>query len=118
MFFALGKFTSIKQERFSLPVSLGDARPCVFLPFTHSVPLPISAQVMAMDAWLCALWFFIWQIRVHSVGLSCTLQTRPISRTLYKEGDVIIGGLFPIYVEAPEPDHMFIQKVQGARCHR
>ncbi|XP_026783411.3 extracellular calcium-sensing receptor [Pangasianodon hypophthalmus] len=39
-----------------------------------------------------------------------------MSRSLYKEGDVIIGGLFPIYVEAPEPDQMFIQRVQGSHC--
>ncbi|XP_053479663.1 extracellular calcium-sensing receptor-like [Ictalurus furcatus] len=71
---------------------------------------------MAVDAWLWALGFLIWPIWVNSVGLSCTLQTRPISRSLYKKGDVIIGGLFPIYVEAPEPDHMFIQRVQGSHC--
>ncbi|KAM9481417.1 extracellular calcium-sensing receptor-like [Clarias gariepinus] len=71
---------------------------------------------MAVDAWLWAVGFLIWPIWVDSVGLSCTLQTRPISRSLYKEGDVIIGGLFPIYVQAPEPDHMFIQRVEESPC--
>lgn len=99
-------------------VIAGDAGPCFSLPFTPSVSRHISGQVMAVDAWLWALGFLIWPIWVRSAGLSCTLQTRPISRTLYKEGDVIIGGLFPIYVEAPEPDHMFIQRVQGSHCQR
>ncbi|XP_062860449.1 extracellular calcium-sensing receptor-like [Trichomycterus rosablanca] len=36
--------------------------------------------------------------------------------SLYKEGDVIIGGLFPVHFDAPEPDHTFTQKVQSGRC--
>ncbi|XP_060778989.1 extracellular calcium-sensing receptor-like [Neoarius graeffei] len=44
------------------------------------------------------------------------MQTRPISGSLYREGDVIIGGLFPVHFSAPEPDQMFTQRVQGARC--
>lgn len=96
--------------------SLG--RKCKALLFFHSVSVRISGEVMAVGAWLWALGFLIWPILVHSVGLSCTLQTRPVSRSLYKKGDVIIGGLFPVYVVAPEPDHMFIQRLQGRRCQR
>lgn len=96
----------------------GNARPCFSFLFFHSVSVCISGEVMAVGAWLWALGFLIWPIWVHSVGLSCTLQTRPISRSLYKKGDVIIGGLFPVYVQAPEPDHMFIQRLQGRRCQR
>ncbi|TSK38414.1 Extracellular calcium-sensing receptor [Bagarius yarrelli] len=70
---------------------------------------------MAVEAWLWALGFLSWPVWVHSVG-PCTLQTRPISGSLYKKGDVIIGGLFPIYVEAPKPDYMFTQRTQGSQC--
>lgn len=71
---------------------------------------------MAVDAWLWALALMTGPVWVHSVRLLCTLQTRPISGTLYKEGDVIIGGLFPVHFNAPEPDQMFTQRLQGARC--
>ncbi|KAK3548749.1 hypothetical protein QTP70_020336, partial [Hemibagrus guttatus] len=72
--------------------------------------------VMAVDAWLWALGLMTGPVWVHSVGLVCTLQTRPISGSLYKEGHVIIGGLFPVHFGAPEPDQMFTQRVQEAHC--
>ncbi|GAA6092976.1 extracellular calcium-sensing receptor-like [Tachysurus ichikawai] len=71
---------------------------------------------MAVDAWLWALGLLTGPVWVNSVGLICTLQSRPISGSLYKEGNVIIGGLFPVHFHAPDPDQMFTQRVQGARC--
>ncbi|XP_017570943.1 extracellular calcium-sensing receptor-like [Pygocentrus nattereri] len=71
---------------------------------------------MAVDAWLWALGLLAGPVWVRSLGLSCALQSRPISGSLYKEGDVIIGGLFPVHIEAPEPDHTFTQRVQDGRC--
>uniref|UniRef100_A0A3B1K7X1 G-protein coupled receptors family 3 profile domain-containing protein n=1 Tax=Astyanax mexicanus TaxID=7994 RepID=A0A3B1K7X1_ASTMX len=46
----------------------------------------------------------------HYLGLSCTLQSRSISGSMYKEGDVIIGGLFPIHFKPPEPYQTFTQR--------
>ncbi|XP_017320710.2 extracellular calcium-sensing receptor [Ictalurus punctatus] len=103
-----------------LSFSLSLCRRCKALHFSsfHSICLSLylCGQVMAVDAWLWALGFITGPVWVHSVGLFCTLQTRPISGTLYKEGDVIIGGLFPVHFDAPEPDQMFTHRVQGARC--
>ncbi|KAL7870357.1 hypothetical protein SRHO_G00078540 [Serrasalmus rhombeus] len=75
-----------------------------------------NCQMMAVDAWLWALGLLAGPVWVRSLGLSCALQSRPISGSLYKEGDVIIGGLFPVHIEAPEPDHTFTQRVQDGRC--
>ncbi|XP_072551364.1 extracellular calcium-sensing receptor-like [Salminus brasiliensis] len=71
---------------------------------------------MAVDAWLWTLGFLVGPVWVHSLGLPCILQSRSISGSLYKEGDVIIGGLFPVHIEAPEPDHTFTQRVSTAHC--
>ncbi|XP_036441191.1 extracellular calcium-sensing receptor-like [Colossoma macropomum] len=71
---------------------------------------------MATDAWLWTLGLLAGPVWVHSLGLSCALQSRSISGSLYKEGDVIIGGLFPVHFEGPEPDHTFTQRVQAGRC--
>ncbi|XP_036440560.1 extracellular calcium-sensing receptor-like [Colossoma macropomum] len=71
---------------------------------------------MAVDAWLWALGLLAGPIWVRSLGLYCAFQSRSISGSLYKEGDVIIGGLFPVHIEAPEPDHTFTQRIQAGRC--
>ncbi|XP_072551269.1 extracellular calcium-sensing receptor-like [Salminus brasiliensis] len=70
---------------------------------------------MSVNTWLWVLELLAGPIWVCSLGLPCTLQSRSISGSLYKEGDVIIGGLFPIHSEAPEPDHTFTQRQEG-RC--
>ncbi|XP_035381467.1 extracellular calcium-sensing receptor-like [Electrophorus electricus] len=71
---------------------------------------------MAMSAWLWAQGLLAAMVWVHAVGPSCNLQSRSISGSLFKEGDVIIGGLFPVHVEAAEPDHTFTQRVLGGHC--
>ncbi|KAL2095685.1 hypothetical protein ACEWY4_007833 [Coilia grayii] len=48
----------------------------------------------------------------------CRLQWRTVSNSLYREGDVIIGGLFPLHVVAPELDLSFKGKVTTAVCQR
>ncbi|XP_066540563.1 extracellular calcium-sensing receptor-like [Hoplias malabaricus] len=73
-------------------------------------------MVMALDAWLWVIGLLTGLLFMHSLGLSCTLQSRSISGSLYKEGDVIIGGLFPVHLEVPEPDHTFTQRVQAGSC--
>lgn len=66
--------------------------------------------------WLWLVGFIVEMARVCGAGLSCVLQGRYFSESLYKEGDVIIGGLFPVHNEAPAPDHAFTEIQQGAHC--
>ncbi|XP_056092314.1 extracellular calcium-sensing receptor-like [Rhinichthys klamathensis goyatoka] len=66
--------------------------------------------------WLWLVGFIVEMVRVCGVGLSCGLQGRYFSESLYKEGDVIIGGLFPVHNEAPAPNHAFTEMQHGARC--
>jgi len=74
--------------------------------------------------WLWLVGFIVEMVRVCGAGLSdhmtdrlsCGLQGRYFSESLYKEGDVIIGGLFPVHNEAPAPDHAFTEMQHGARC--
>ncbi|XP_051952887.1 extracellular calcium-sensing receptor-like [Xyrauchen texanus] len=66
--------------------------------------------------WLWMVGFIAETVRVLSSGLSCGLRGRSVSESLYKEGDVIIGGLFPVHTEAPVPEHAFTQIQHGARC--
>ncbi|XP_028817551.1 extracellular calcium-sensing receptor-like [Denticeps clupeoides] len=47
---------------------------------------------------------------------SCRLQWTPVSDSLYRDGDIIIGGLFPVHNDAPEPDQMFTQRMSRAPC--
>ncbi|KAI4895170.1 hypothetical protein NFI96_030777 [Prochilodus magdalenae] len=71
---------------------------------------------MSVNAWMWALSLLAGPIWVHSLGPSCALQNRSVSGSLYKEGDVVIGGLFPVHIEAPEPDHTFTRRAQAGRC--
>ncbi|KAI2653715.1 Extracellular calcium-sensing receptor [Labeo rohita] len=73
-------------------------------------------MVMILLVWLWVVRFIVEMVRVCGAGLSCSLQGRSVSESLYKEGDVIIGGLFPVHVEAPLPDRAFTQIQHGARC--
>uniref|UniRef100_A0A8C1VJM1 G-protein coupled receptors family 3 profile domain-containing protein n=1 Tax=Cyprinus carpio TaxID=7962 RepID=A0A8C1VJM1_CYPCA len=71
---------------------------------------------MGFIMWFWVGVFIVEMARVRGTGLSCGLQGRSVSESLYKEGDVIIGGLFPVHVEAPEPDHAFTHIQHGSRC--
>ncbi|XP_051580754.1 extracellular calcium-sensing receptor-like [Myxocyprinus asiaticus] len=66
--------------------------------------------------WLWVVGFIAETVRVWGAGLSCGLRRISVSESLYKEGDVIIGGLFPVHTEAPEPEHAYNQMQRGARC--
>ncbi|XP_056622663.1 extracellular calcium-sensing receptor-like [Triplophysa dalaica] len=55
-------------------------------------------------------------VSVCGAGLSCGLWGTSVSESLYKEGDVIIGGLFPVHLEAPETEHDFIRFQRGEHC--
>ncbi|XP_065138702.1 olfactory receptor CS2 [Paramisgurnus dabryanus] len=71
---------------------------------------------MGLIVWLWVVGFLAEIVRVCGAGLSCGLWGRSVSESLYKEGDVIIGGLFPVHVEAPQPDLDFTQSQHGAHC--
>uniref|UniRef100_A0A673N6S0 Extracellular calcium-sensing receptor-like n=1 Tax=Sinocyclocheilus rhinocerous TaxID=307959 RepID=A0A673N6S0_9TELE len=71
---------------------------------------------MGLIMWLWVMVFIVEMVTVCGAGLSCGLQGRSVSESLYKEGDVIIGGLFPVHVEAREPDHAFTHTQHGSRC--
>uniref|UniRef100_A0A672P7A8 Extracellular calcium-sensing receptor-like n=1 Tax=Sinocyclocheilus grahami TaxID=75366 RepID=A0A672P7A8_SINGR len=71
---------------------------------------------MGLIMWLWVMVFIVEMVSVCGAGLSCGLQGRSVSESLYKEGDVIIGGLFPVHVEAREPDHAFTHTQHGSRC--
>lgn len=64
---------------------------------------------MGLIIWLWVVGFIVEMVSVVGACLFCSLQGRFISEGLYKEGGVIIGGLFPVHVEAPEPYHAFTQ---------
>ncbi len=66
--------------------------------------------------WLWVVAFIVEMARVCGAGLSCSLLGRSVSESLYKEGYAIIGGLFPVHVKAPEPDHAFTHIQHGSRC--
>ncbi|TRY96323.1 hypothetical protein DNTS_021824, partial [Danionella cerebrum] len=55
-------------------------------------------------------------VRVHSAELSCDMQGKFVTEALFKEGDVVIGGLFPVHIESPEPDHAFTKTQQDYLC--
>ncbi|XP_056092304.1 extracellular calcium-sensing receptor-like [Rhinichthys klamathensis goyatoka] len=71
---------------------------------------------MGLIMWLWLVRFIVEMDRVCDASLTCSLQDRFVSESLYREGDVIIGGLFPVHVESPEPDHAFTEIQHGARC--
>ncbi|KAA0714809.1 Extracellular calcium-sensing receptor [Triplophysa tibetana] len=71
---------------------------------------------MHLMVWLWVVGLVVEMVRVCGAGLSCGLWGRSVSESLYKEGDVIIGGLFPVHFEAPEPEYDFIRLQKGAQC--
>ncbi|KAG9273403.1 extracellular calcium-sensing receptor-like [Astyanax mexicanus] len=120
-FFALGKFSTTKAKLPTTPFSLSlflssgrDVSPqkSMYLSLYHS----LYFQVMAVDAWLWILGLLAVTVCVCSLQIPCNLQSRSVPGSLYKKGDVIIGGLFPVHFAGPEPDHAFIERVQEGRC--
>ncbi|KAL6479407.1 hypothetical protein MHYP_G00128400 [Metynnis hypsauchen] len=87
-----------------------------FLSYEEPLASSFGLLVMAVDAWLWTLGLLAGLFWARSLGVGCTLQSRSVTESLYKDGDVIIGGLFPVHQEPPEPDHTFTQRVQADRC--
>ncbi|XP_064159214.1 extracellular calcium-sensing receptor-like [Anguilla rostrata] len=66
-------------------------------------------------------WLWLWVSMDVGVicGLAestCRLQETMHSQSVYKEGDVIIGGLFPIHLQPPEPNLDFTQRAAPLQC--
>ena len=40
----------------------------------------------------------------------------PISGSVYQRGDIVIGGLFPVHMKAPEPETEFQDIRVNATC--
>ncbi|NP_001038510.1 olfactory receptor CS1 [Danio rerio] len=55
-------------------------------------------------------------VRVCNANPTCSLKKSFVSESLYKDGDVIIGGLFPVHVQSPVPDPAFTQQQHGSNC--
>ncbi|XP_076853576.1 olfactory receptor CU1 [Brachyhypopomus gauderio] len=62
---------------------------------------------------LLVLFLHLW----HSEsGSGCARLGEFAPRVLELDGDVILGGLFPLHYIAPEPEHAFTDCVQHRRC--
>nr|XP_029529918.1 extracellular calcium-sensing receptor-like [Oncorhynchus nerka] len=71
----------------------------------------VSLQVMSLCGWLWLLYCLhvpgsVWGLDGGGEG-ACRLEAKPVSGSVYRAGDVVIGGLFPIHVEAPLPEQEF-----------
>ncbi|KAM3875162.1 extracellular calcium-sensing receptor-like [Diretmus argenteus] len=49
-------------------------------------------------------------------GGDCQLMVKSISGNVYQAGDVVIGGLFPVHMEAPHPEMEFKRKKVNDSC--
>ncbi|XP_045560188.1 extracellular calcium-sensing receptor [Salmo salar] len=66
---------------------------------------------MSLCGWLWLLYCLhvpgcVWGLDGGGEG-ACRLVAKPVSGSVYRAGDVVIGGLFPIHVEAPPPEQEF-----------
>nr|XP_046152405.1 extracellular calcium-sensing receptor-like [Oncorhynchus gorbuscha] len=66
---------------------------------------------MSLCGWLWLLYCLhvpgsVWGLDGGGEG-ACQLIAKPVSGSVYRAGDVVIGGLFPIHVEAPLPEQEF-----------
>eukprot|EP00063_Salmo_salar_P044188 XP_014019023.1 PREDICTED: extracellular calcium-sensing receptor-like [Salmo salar] len=67
--------------------------------------------MMSLWGWLWLLYCLhvpgcVWGLDGGGEG-ACRLVAKPVSGSVYRAGDVVIGGLFPIHVEAPLPEQEF-----------
>ncbi|CAB1349313.1 unnamed protein product, partial [Coregonus sp. 'balchen'] len=80
----------------------------------------VSTQVMCLCCWLWLLCCLpapgsVWG-QSGGGGGACRLMAKPISGSVYQAGDVVIGGLFPVHVEAPLPEQEFRSIEGNATC--
>ncbi|XP_029529756.2 extracellular calcium-sensing receptor-like [Oncorhynchus nerka] len=80
----------------------------------------VSLQVMSLWGWLWLLYCLhvpgsVWGLDGGGEG-ACRLIAKPVSGSVYRAGDVVIGGLFPIHVEAPLPEQEFRSIKENSTC--
>ncbi|XP_061072496.1 extracellular calcium-sensing receptor-like [Conger conger] len=66
-------------------------------------------------------WLWLWVSLVlgavcGTTSSSCRLLDTLINQSVFKDGDVIIGGLFPIHLHPPEPNLDFTQRAAPSQC--
>ncbi|XP_070987201.1 extracellular calcium-sensing receptor-like [Oncorhynchus clarkii lewisi] len=75
---------------------------------------------MSLCGWLWLLYCLhvpgsVWGLDGGGEG-ACQLEAKPVSGSVYRAGDVVIGGLFPIHVEAPLPEQEFRSIKGNSTC--
>ncbi|KAJ8410720.1 hypothetical protein AAFF_G00186770 [Aldrovandia affinis] len=70
---------------------------------------------MGVHTWLWVS--LLLQAECELLEPSCRLLDMLVPQTVYKEGDVVIGGLFPVHYQAPAPDLHFRQRARPSPCH-
>ncbi|KAM9441650.1 extracellular calcium-sensing receptor-like [Salvelinus alpinus] len=75
---------------------------------------------MSLWGWLWLLYCLhvpgcVWGLDGGGEG-DCRLEAKPVSGSVYRAGDVVIGGLFPIHVEAPLPEQEFRNIKGNSTC--
>nr|XP_046152287.1 extracellular calcium-sensing receptor-like [Oncorhynchus gorbuscha] len=75
---------------------------------------------MSLWGWLWLLYCLhvpgsVWGLDGGGEG-ACRLIAKPVSGSVYRAGDVVIGGLFPIHVEAPLPEQEFRSIKENSTC--
>ncbi|XP_067103103.1 extracellular calcium-sensing receptor-like [Osmerus mordax] len=71
---------------------------------------------MWLSGWLWLLACLPGLVLGLAGGGACRLLAKPVSGSVYRAGDVVIGGLFPIHVEAPEPELEFRSQRSNTNC--
>lgn len=49
-------------------------------------------------------------------GEPCQLMVKSIPGSVYQAGNLVIGGLFPVHVKAPQPELEFRMEKVNASC--
>ncbi|XP_007231623.3 extracellular calcium-sensing receptor [Astyanax mexicanus] len=70
--------------------------------------MPVCALVL--------LTFFLFLLPLVECGSACQRLGEFVPQVLETDGDVIIGGLFPLHYIASEPDHDFTAQAQSTTC--
>ncbi|CAL8362693.1 unnamed protein product [Merluccius merluccius] len=71
---------------------------------------------MCVGTWLWFISGLHGLVRGMDEGRPCKLMAGPISGSVYQRGDIVIGGLFPVHVKAPEPETEFQDIRVNATC--
>lgn len=68
-----------------------------------------------MPVYELVLMYFVLSIAESSDSI-CWRLGEFDPQVLEVDGDVILGGLFPLHYLAPEPDHTFLDRAQDKKC--